>query len=124
MWMRRHMEDLQWWCIHDLKLSLREGGRGEDEGRTTREARVKTRWEDGPIYTASQDPQVDRREAHFGKRARGAKIGPSEEVREGRRVVRKDVENVSKSAVEARTLGTLGGRSLKKVKRPGARVSR
>jgi hypothetical protein len=50
-----------------------------------REARAKTGWEDGPIYTASQDPQVDQREAHFGKRARGAKIGLSEEVREGRR---------------------------------------
>ena len=65
------MEGLKWWCIHDLKLSLRE------------EARAKTGWEDGPIYTASQDSQVDRREAHFGKRARGANIGPSEEVREG-----------------------------------------
>ena len=79
-----------------------------------REAKAKTGWEDGPIYTASQDPQVDRRAAHFRKRARGVKIGPSEEVREGRGVVRKDVENVSKSVVEARSLGTLGGRSLKK----------
>jgi hypothetical protein len=70
-----------------------------------REIRAKTGWENGPIYTASQDPQVDRREAHFGKRARGAKISPSEEVRERRKVVRNDVENVSKSAVEARTLG-------------------
>ena len=52
-------------------------------GRTAREARTKTGWEDGPIYTASQDLQVDRREAYFGKRAQGAKIGPSEEVREG-----------------------------------------
>src|SRR5271154_3377381 len=66
-----------------------------------REIRAKTGWENGPIYTASRDPQVDRREAHFGKRARGAKIGPSEEVREERGVVRKDVENVSKSAVQS-----------------------
>jgi hypothetical protein len=70
-----------------------------------REVRAKTGWEDGPIYTASQDPQVDRREAHFGKRARVAKIGPSEEIRERRRVVRKDAKIVSKSAVEARTFG-------------------
>jgi hypothetical protein len=48
-----------------------------------REAKAKTGSEDGPIYTASQDPQVDRREVHFGRRARGAKIEPSEEVREG-----------------------------------------
>jgi hypothetical protein len=67
----------------------------------TREARVKTGWEDGPTYTPGQNPQVDRREAHVRKRARGAKIGPSEEVREGRGLVRKDVENVSKSAVES-----------------------
>ena len=46
-----------------LKLSLKkkreddEGGKGE---RKTREASAKTGWEDGPIYTASQDPQVDR----------------------------------------------------------------
>jgi hypothetical protein len=72
------MECLIWWCIHDLRLNLRE----DEEGRTTREARAKTGWEDGPIYTASQDPQVGRREAHFGKRARGARIGPSAEVRE------------------------------------------
>jgi hypothetical protein len=48
-----------------------------------REAKAKTGWEDGPIYTASQDPQVDRREAHFGKSARGAKIDPSEESEGG-----------------------------------------
>jgi hypothetical protein len=28
------MEGLQWWCIHDLSLSLERGGR---RGRTTRE---------------------------------------------------------------------------------------
>jgi hypothetical protein len=35
-------------------------------------------------------------------------------VREERKIVRKDIENVDKFTVEARTLGTLGGRSLKK----------
>jgi hypothetical protein len=70
------MEGLKWWCIHDLKLSLREGGRRGRQGR-------RPVGEDGPKYTASQDPQVDRREAHFGERVRGAKIRPSKEVREG-----------------------------------------
>jgi hypothetical protein len=57
------MEGLQWWCIHDLSLSLERGGRRR--GRTTREARAKIAWEHGPIYATSQDPQVDQREAHF-----------------------------------------------------------
>ena len=60
------MEGLQWWCIHDLKLSLeREDEEGGRRGRTTREARAKTGWGHGPIYTASQDPQVNRGEADF-----------------------------------------------------------
>ena len=29
------MEGLKWWCIHDLKLSLREGGRRGGGGRGT-----------------------------------------------------------------------------------------
>jgi hypothetical protein len=47
------MEGLQWWCIHDLSLSLEreddEGGKGDDT----------------VLYTASQGLQVDEREAHF-----------------------------------------------------------
>ena len=43
-------------------------------------------------------------------------------MREGRGVVRKDIKNVSKSAVKARTLGTVGGRSLKKRLSGQARV--
>ena len=39
-----------------------------------REARAKA-----GIYTASHDAQGRWRGAHFGDRARGAKIGPSEE---------------------------------------------
>jgi hypothetical protein len=76
---------------------------------------AKTGWEYGPIYTASHDPQGRSREVYFGTRARGVKIGRSEE-RGGRKgEVRMDVENVSNSSeVEAQKPWTLGARSLKK----------
>jgi hypothetical protein len=54
--------------------------REDDGGRK----RVKTGWEHGPIYTASHDRQGRPKGAHFGSRARGAKIGRSEEGGEGR----------------------------------------
>jgi hypothetical protein len=77
-----------------LKAELREGRRRrpmreDDEGRMMREARAKTGWEHGHIYTASQDPQIDRREVHFGRRAWGTKIGPLKKWGRGG-VVRKD----------------------------------
>jgi hypothetical protein len=40
-------------------------------------------WHAGAIYTASHDAQGSSRGVHFGDRARGAKIGPSEEAEEG-----------------------------------------
>jgi hypothetical protein len=44
-----------------------------------KEARVKASWQYSPIYTASHDAYGRWREVYFGDRARGAKIGPSEE---------------------------------------------
>jgi hypothetical protein len=76
------MEGLQWWCIHNLKLSLeREDEREDDEGRTTREARAKTGLGTRSHIYCEPGPQIDRREAHFRRRARGTKIGPSEDGR-------------------------------------------
>src|SRR5437763_10917300 len=91
MWTRRHREGLQWWCIHDLKLSLER--EDEEEGRrqrTTRggrrgEARAKTGLGTWSHIYCEPGPQIDRREAHFRRRAREAKIGPSEEGGEGGR---------------------------------------
>ena len=79
-----------------------------------REARAKASWQYSPIYTASHDAQGRWRGVHFGDRARGAKIGSSEE---GRRWGR--VENVSNGFLW-RALWVLGARqSLKKgLKRP------
>jgi hypothetical protein len=47
------------------------------------------------IYTMSHDAQGRRRGVHFGDRARGAKIGPFEEVGGEVGRVRVNVENVS-----------------------------
>jgi hypothetical protein len=75
-----------------------------------REARAKASWQHSPIYAASHDAQSRWRGVHFGDRARGAKIGPSEEG------VRVDV-----STVEA--LWALGAPEPKKrLKRPDVRV--
>jgi hypothetical protein len=75
-----------------------------------REARAKASWQHSPIYAASHDAQSRWRGVHFGDRARGAKIGPSEEG------VRVDV-----STVEA--LWALGALEPKKrLKRPDVRV--
>jgi hypothetical protein len=55
------MEGLQWWCIHDLKLSLREGGRrGEDDEGGKGEDRLGRRshiyCEPGPAGRSERSP--------------------------------------------------------------------
>jgi hypothetical protein len=73
MWTGRDRKELR---RHDLKPELREGGRRERrEERTTREDDERGRKPVGntvPIYTASQDSQVDQKRVHFDCRARGA----------------------------------------------------
>jgi hypothetical protein len=67
------------------------------------ETRAKASWY-SPIYTASHDAQGRWRGVHFGDRARGAKIGPSEEGGE--------VGRVSESGCRKREQRFYGGDSL------------
>jgi hypothetical protein len=68
------MEGLKWWCIHDLKLSLGEGGRrGEDDDG---EARAKAGWEDGPIYCEPGPAGRLERKPILGRELEEAKIAP------------------------------------------------
>ena len=63
--------------LNNLLLKREPKPELRERERTTREARAKTCWGQGPIYTASHDPQSRSREVHFGDRARRAKIGRS-----------------------------------------------